>query len=216
MVLGKKGALPAMAYTVHSVATYGSASKWSMEAVKSRGTSGSSASASANDIFFGPTQTGTDWGAAILTATSTDDAMADYVKRNYEKFSGGTLEAMLTSTNLVDWYKSEMQKKIADGQKQLADAQDSLNQTTSQMFETSRVQSILSSLAASKPSQADGGDTIAAPDTSSGATSTTTDGTSTASTGGTSTTDGTTTSADGASATSADSSNSAGGVNLLV
>ncbi|WP_237153470.1 hypothetical protein [Oryzibacter oryziterrae] len=210
-----------MAYRVHSIATYGTASKWSMEAVKSRGTSASSASASANDIFFGPAQTGTDWGAAFLNATSTDEAMADYVKRNYDKFKGATLQAMLESTNLVDWYKSEMQKKIAEGQKKLAESQASLGDISEPMFDTRRTQSILSSLAAPTSSKASGASAVAAPDTAGDGTTTVTDGTSGTASDGTSSTDatsGSTSSSTGTdtSSTASDSSQAPGSLNLLV
>ncbi|WP_181707191.1 SGNH/GDSL hydrolase family protein [Chthonobacter rhizosphaerae] len=89
---------------------YGTAGKWSAEAVRTRGTSG----ATAADLFMGPAQTGPDWAAAFLTAGSNDSAFSDYVKRNHEKFTGPVLEAMLTQANLVDWYKEEQQKKISE------------------------------------------------------------------------------------------------------
>lgn len=89
---------------------YGTAGKWSAEAVRSRGVT----STNAADLFFGPAQSGTDWAAAFLTASSTDSAFQDYVKRNHEKFTGGVLEAMLTQADLVDWYQAEQKAKIAE------------------------------------------------------------------------------------------------------
>ena len=157
-----------VSYRVATIRTYGTASKWSAEAVRSRGTS----AASADDIFFGPQQSGTDWGAAFLSATSTDDAMKDYVKRNYSKFTGGTLEAMLDSTGLVDWYKQEMQKQIDETKKSIANNQDSLTLDDTS-FNTSRTQSILASLQPPPPPPSAGGastdatattDATAAPD----------------------------------------------------
>lgn len=108
--------------------TYGTAGKWSTEAVKARGIGAASGTASASDFFLGPQKTGTDWAAAFsaASASGTDAAMQDYVKRNYEKFSGATLEAMLEATGLVDWYKETMQKQIAAITESLGDSQDGL------------------------------------------------------------------------------------------
>lgn len=108
--------------------TYGVAGKWSSEAVRSRGAGSSNSTVSGSDFFLGPQQSGTDWAAAFATASgsTTDAAFQDYVKRNADKFSGGVLEAMLTQADLVDWYKAEQQKKIAETQASIQSSLDSI------------------------------------------------------------------------------------------
>jgi hypothetical protein len=116
------------------IRSYGVAGKWSAEAVRARGVTTNAA-----DLFLGPQQKGTDWAAAFATVSGSgqDAAMQDYVKRNVDKFSGGTLEAMLTATGLVDWYKAKMQADIAKAAEEVQKTLDSVD-TASLMSDRTR------------------------------------------------------------------------------
>jgi hypothetical protein len=132
------------------IRSYGVAGKWSAEAVRSRGVGRGAGNADASEFFLGPKQTGTDWAAAFATASgsSQDAVMQDYVKRNADKFSGSTLEAMLTATGLVDWYKAKKAEEIAKAQEEL---QKTLDSADAAGLTSDRTKEILSGLDPAKP-----------------------------------------------------------------
>lgn len=138
---------------VSQIRSYGVASKWSAEAARSRGTGMSAGNANASDFFLGPQQTGTDWAAAFATTagSSQDAAMQDYVKRNADKFTGATLQAMLTATDLVDWYKAKKAEEIAKAQE---DLQATLESAESAGLMSDRTKEILTALDPPKPAAA--------------------------------------------------------------
>lgn len=123
-----------------SIRSYGTAGKWSAEAVRSRGVTTNAA-----DLFLGPQQTGTDWAAVFsgVNGGSQTAALQDYVKRNVDKFSGGTLQAMLEATDLVDWYKQKMQDDIAAAAKSI---EASLAEADLSSLTSDRTKSIMAAL----------------------------------------------------------------------
>lgn len=123
-----------------SIRSYGTAGKWSAEAVRSRGVTTNAA-----DLFLGPQQTGPDWAAVLsgVNGGSQTAALQDYVKRNVDKFSGGTLQAMLEATDLVDWYKQKMQDEIAATAKSI---EASLAEADLSSLTSDRTKSIMAAL----------------------------------------------------------------------
>ncbi len=130
------------------IRTYGTAGKWTAQAVRSRGVS-----TNASDLFFGPQQTGPDWAAMLsgISGGSQTEALKDYVKRNVDKFSGGTLKGMLEATNLTDWYKQKMQDDMAKTAKSIQDTIDATD-LTSLMSDRSKM--IMASLKPPSPAPA--------------------------------------------------------------
>ncbi len=125
-----------------NVRSYGPAAKWSAENIRSR-----ASSADASEFFLGPKQTGTDWAAAFATASgnSSDEAFKDYVKRNSDKFSGGTLQAMLVQSDLVEWYTQKKKKEIEDLSVSMKKTLDETNSQTGSLLAL-RSQNILANL----------------------------------------------------------------------
>ncbi|BBE70524.1 hypothetical protein [Oharaeibacter diazotrophicus] len=166
-----------------SIKTYGVAGKWSSEAVRARSTSGS---ANANDLFFGPQQTGPDYGAmfATISGDGQTEALKDYVKRNVDKFSGGTLQGMLEATGLVDWYTQRQQEELAKAAKSIQDNIDALDLSS---LRSDRTKQILAGIEPAKPATAPptAGTTTTDGTTATGGTSTATTGDATS--GGTGT-----------------------------
>ncbi len=123
-----------------TIRTYGTAGKWTAEAVRSR-----SSTANASDLFFGPQQTGPDWAAQFssINGGAQTDALKDYVKRNVDKFSGGTLQGMLEATGLVDWYKQKMKDDMDAAAKSI---QESIDATDLSSLMSDRSKLIMSSL----------------------------------------------------------------------
>lgn len=123
-----------------AVKAYGVAAKWANGAGARAGNG-----PTASDLFFGPQTKGTDWGAVFANANGAvqDAALQDYVKRNYEKFSGPVLEAILEQAKLVDWYKETMQKKAADLAKSL---QETIDEVDLSSLMSARTKDILASV----------------------------------------------------------------------
>ena len=133
-----------------AIRTYGVAGKWA------NGNTPSRTAATAADLFMGPATKGTDWGAAFATTfgSNQDLALQDYVKRNYDKFNGGVLQAMLEQTGLIDWYKNKMAEEAKKISASLEETLKSVDEIDFGSLLSDRAKDILANLEKPRPSGA--------------------------------------------------------------